>query len=125
MQDYEHEEQNEVLKDESHDFVTQGSDGEKGSRFLRRPENPRSEQFLLLVCFVHLFHGVVADNPTDKRFGALSSNALVGANLLLGILTTSPEQNVYETLREEAARAFPSEAEWSDPAALRKLGPHR
>lgn len=45
----------------------------------------------------------------------------MGANLFLDILTTSPEQNVYETLREEAARAFPSEADWSDPAALRKL----
>lgn len=89
-----------------HDFVTQAVKVAMERKDLAFCDEPRI---------------LAQNNPYFSRFGALSSNALVGANLLLDILTTSPEQNVYETLREEAARAFPSEAEWSDPAALRKL----
>ena len=45
----------------------------------------------------------------------------MGANVFLDILTTPPELNVYQNLREEATQAFPSESDWSDAAALENL----
>ena len=39
----------------------------------------------------------------------------------MDILGTNPELGVYDTLRNEAAKAFPSEADWSDPVALQQL----
>ena len=42
-------------------------------------------------------------------------------NVFLDILTPTSEVNLYDTLREEAAQAFPSKVDWSDPAALAKL----
>lgn len=45
----------------------------------------------------------------------------MGTNVFLDILNANPEFNVYDFLREEAAQAFQSEANWSDPKALHKL----
>jgi len=40
---------------------------------------------------------------------------------MLDILSTLPETNVFEVIREEASQLFTSEADWTDPAALQKL----
>lgn len=58
MQEYEYEEQDEVLKDEYHDFVTQAVKVAMERKDRAFCDDPRilAEQFLLLVCFVHLFH---------------------------------------------------------------------
>jgi cytochrome P450 len=45
----------------------------------------------------------------------------VAGNLFLDILSTPSSLNLYTQLRSDAGNAFETEADWADPAALKKM----
>ena len=123
MQDFERGKRGGSPNDASNDFATQAVKvalGRKDHTVFEDP-NVLAEQFILLVSFCHPTIPGRSFIAHEQAFAALSTTSVMGTNVFVDILNTDPDHDVYSTLRDEAAHAFPSEADWSDPAALSKL----
>jgi cytochrome P450 len=89
----------------SHDFVTQSVKSVKKFKIPIAGDATTyiTEQFLFL------------------SFAAMLTLGAVATNIFLDILSASPQSNLYETLRLEAASIFKSEADWTSPASMKKM----
>lgn len=51
----------------------------------------------------------------------MATTGAAATNILLDILSASPQINLYETLRLEAASIFKSAADWTSPASMKDM----
>ena len=63
---------------------------------------------------------MVADAP-NQTLGGLHTTVMTATNIMLDLISSNPDSNFWEQLREEAAGVFKTEDDWNNPASLQDL----